>query len=167
MTPPPDDARDGRLSRRDFLTCAGGGAAGLSLLSLLGAAGLFAQGASAADGLIDPTNPLAPRPPHFPVKAKHCIFLFMFGGPSQMDLFDYKPELQKRHGQTIELERRRHESEPSRILGSQRKFGQFGETGQWCSDALPLMSQHMDKLCVLKSLYTDSFAHGSAVLQMN
>ncbi len=164
------------LSRRAFLARAGGGVAGLSLLSMLGAAGLFAPGAaaggpagpaSAGSGPIDADDPLAPRPPHFPVKAKHCIFLFMFGGPSQMDLFDYKPELQKRHGQTIELERRRHTPSPSKILGSQRSFAQYGETGQWCSDALPLLSQHMDKLAVVKSLYTDSFAHGSAVLQMN
>ncbi len=166
--PFPDDPRDaGELSRRAFLARAGGGVAGLSLLSMLGSAGLF--GAAAADGGTPrgPDDPLAPRPTHFPVKAKHCLFLFMFGGPSQMDLFDYKPELQKRDGQTIELERRRHTPEPSKILGSRRQFAQHGETGQWCSDALPLLSRHMDKLCVLKSLYTDSFAHGSAVLQMN
>ena len=84
-----------------------------------------------------------------------------------MDLFDFTPELQKRDGQTIELERRRHTPSPSKILGSRRAFAQHGETGSWCSDALPLLSRHMDKLAVLKSLYTDSFAHGSAVLQMN
>src|SRR6185436_17737079 len=105
--PRPADPRPDELSRRLFLQRAGGGAAGLSLLSLLGAAGLFAPGATAGDGAPAFVDPLAPRPPHFPVKAKHCIFLFMFGGPSQMDLFDYKPELQKRDGQTIELEVRR------------------------------------------------------------
>src|SRR5262245_4170020 len=88
------------LSRRAFLARAGAGLRRASLLSMLGAAGLFAPRALAADD--GRADPLAPRPPHIPVKAKHCIFLFMFGGPSQMDLFDYKPELQKRDGQTIE-----------------------------------------------------------------
>jgi len=170
MTSPPqqDPRNDGNeLSRRAFLARAGGGVTGLSLLSMLGAAGMFAEGAAAGPCAPGPDDPLAPRATHFPVKAKRCIFLFMFGGPSQMDLFDYKPELQKRHGQTVELDRRRHTPVLSRILGSQRHFAQYGESGQWCSDALPLLSQHMDKLAVIKSLYTDSFAHGSAVLQMN
>jgi hypothetical protein len=102
-----------------------------------------------------------------PARAKRCIFLFMFGGPSQMDLFDHKPELAARHGQTIELEKRRNDVQPSSILASKRSFARHGETGQWCSDALPHLSGHMDKLAVIKSLYTDSFAHGSGVLQMN
>ncbi|MBM3984314.1 MAG: DUF1501 domain-containing protein [Planctomycetes bacterium] len=154
----PDDG----TTRREVLQRAGG-MAGLSLLSLLGAGGLFARQAAAAA----PDDPLAPRPQHFPARAKHCIFLFMQGGPSQMDLFDYKPGLQARAGQTIELDRRRHTPELGRLLGSQRSFRQYGQTGQWCSDAFPALSRHMDKLAVLKSLYTDSFAHGSAVLQLN
>ncbi|MHC5209549.1 MAG: DUF1501 domain-containing protein [Planctomycetota bacterium] len=143
----------------------------MGLLSLLGQAGLFAPRALAgpfgplAAGPLD--DPLAPRAPHLPGKAKHCIFLFMFGGPSQVDLFDYKPELQKRDGQTADLEIRRNDTQAGVILGSKRTFKQHGETGQWCSDALPELSKHMDKLAVIKSLYTDSFAHGSAVLQMN
>ncbi len=162
-------------TRREFIAGAGASVAGLSLLSALGAAGLFAPrgaaqvkpgqlaGASGESG----GDPLAPRPQHFPAKAKQVIFLFMFGGPSQMDLFDYKPELQKRHGQSIDLEIRRHSNKPSHILGSKRSFRQYGQTGSWCSDALPLLSAHMDELAIIKSLYTDSFAHGSAVLQMN
>jgi len=153
----PADPQD--PTRRQLLTRAGSGAAGLGLLSLFGSA------AHAAD---DPAAAVQRAlGPHLPTRAKHCIFLFMFGGPSQMDLFDYKPELQKRHGQTVELERRRRQVRPAVLLGSRRSFAQYGETGQWCSDALPLLSQHMDKLAVIKSLHTDSFAHGSAVLQMN
>ena len=100
-------------------------------------------------------------------KAKRVIFLFMFGGPSQMDLFDYKPELQRAGGKRISLERRRGKVEELELLASRRSFRQFGETGQWCSDAFQHLPAHMDKLAVIKSLYTDSFAHGSAVLQLN
>ena len=146
------------LSRRELLARGTAGAAGLGLLGALGRGGLFAQ---------EGADPLAPRAPHHAPRAKHVIFLFMFGGPSQMDLFDYKPELQRRDGQTIDLERRRGDVRPSVIYGSRRSFQRYGETGQWCSDALPLLSGHMDKLAVIKSLYTDSFAHGSGVLQMN
>jgi hypothetical protein len=158
---------DGRRSRREFLQ-ASGTAAGLSLLGLLTAGGLLGSAsAQVAPGGAPGGDPLAPRPQHFPAKAKRCIFLFMFGGPSQMDLFDYKPELNRRGGETITLEARRHKDRPSVLLASQRSFKQYGQTGSWCSDAFPLISRHMDKLAVIKSLYTDSFAHGSAVLQMN
>jgi hypothetical protein len=143
------------LSRRDLLAQAGLVAPRL----LAGPPGLLGP------GLLD--DPLAPRAPHLPGKAKHCIFLFMFGGPSQMDLFDYKPELQKRDGQSANLEIRRNDMQSSVILGSKRSWARHGETGQWCSDALPELSKHIDKLAIVKSLYTDSFAHGSAVLQMN
>jgi Protein of unknown function (DUF1501) len=102
-----------------------------------------------------------------PAKAKSCIFLFMNGGPSQMDLFDHKPELQRRHGQSLRVEQRRGDFKEAMILGSQRKFARHGATAQWCSDALPRLSAHMDKLAVIKSLYADSFAHGTALLQMN
>jgi hypothetical protein len=139
------DPRAGaRSSRRDFLLQAGG----LGLLSALGA------------GALGGGTRRQPR-------AKACIFLFMNGAPSQADLFDYKPELQARDGQTIQLEHRIRDVRDSVLLGSKRSFARHGETGQWCSDALPHIAQHMDKLAVLKSLYTDSFAHGSAVLQMN
>ena len=144
------------LSRRQLL-----GGAGLGLLA-------SAVGGRAGTSWRDVhLSALAPRLPHFAPKAKRCIFLFMFGGPSQVDLFDYKPELQKRDGQTIELERRRRDVRASVLLASRRRFRQYGETGQWCSDALPHIAKHVDRLAVIKSLYTDSFAHGSGVLQMN
>ncbi|MHC4375506.1 MAG: DUF1501 domain-containing protein [Planctomycetota bacterium] len=146
------------LSRREFLARGAHAAAGLSLLSAIAAArsGGLASGAAGLD----------PGQRSFG-SAKRCIFLFMFGGPSQMDLFDYKPELQRKGGMTLEHERRVGEVRKSVLLASQRKFKRHGETGQWCSDALPTLAGHMDKLAVIKSLHTDSFAHGSAVLKMN
>lgn len=140
-----------RMDRRGLLRL-GAAAAGLSL-------GSSAQLQARALGM--------PLMPALPKKAKRIIFLFMFGGPSQMDLFDYKPELQKRAGQTITHERRKGKMSKSVILGSPQTFKQYGETGQWCSDAFKHLPAHMDKLAVIKGLFTDSFAHGSAVLQLN
>jgi hypothetical protein len=108
----------------------------------------------------EPIDPVGPKPPHRPVKAKSVIFLFMFGGPSQLDLFDYKPELQKRDGQTIDNEFRRKTKTKAVLQASRRTFRQHGVSGLWCSDALPHLARHMDKLAVVKSLYSDSFAHG-------
>lgn len=152
-------------TRREFLWQMGAGFTGLALTALLDGDGFFAQPALA--GSLSAANPLAPRAPHFPAKAKACIFLFMFGGPSQIDLFDYKPELQKRDGQSIDNEFRRNTKTKAVLQASRRKFAQHGQSGQWCSDAFPHLASHMDKLAVVKSLYSDSFAHGSAVLQMN
>jgi hypothetical protein len=102
-----------------------------------------------------------------PSKAKSVIFLFMFGGPSQVDLFDYKPELQKRDGQTIQNEFRRGSKTQAVLQASRRTFAKHGQSGLWCSDAFPNIAKHMDKLAVVKSLTSDSFAHGSALLQIN
>lgn len=150
--------------RRQFLWEMGAGFTGLALTSLLEADGFFgnAQGAE-----VPSDNPLLPKIPTLPTKAKSCIFLFMFGGPSQVDLFDYKPELQKRDGQTVENEFRRQAKSKATLQASRRTFKQHGQSGLWCSDAFPHLSQHMDKLAVVKSLYSDSFSHGSALLQMN
>ena len=151
-------------SRRDFLAQFGAGFTGLALSGLLEADGFFARPDVAASVSSDP---MRVKPPHLPTKAKACIFLFMYGGPSQMDLFDYKPELNRRHGQTASLEQRRRDVKPGTLLGSKRTFRQYGQSGLWCSDVLPHLSGHMDKLAVVKSLYADSFAHGSAMIQMN
>jgi hypothetical protein len=151
-------------TRREFLWEMGAGFAGLALTALLERDGFF--GRAAAAGAV-PAGPLAPRPPHFVPRARHCIFLFMYGGPSQMDLFDYKPELQKRDGQTVDIEIRRRSFQKQKLLASKRRWARHGRSGQWCSDALPLVAGHMDELCVLKGLYADTFAHGSAMIQMN
>ncbi len=156
-------------TRREWLWQTGAGFTGLALTSLLDQDGFFTAQADAAPGNSQRVfpNPLALKQPHFTPKAKHCIFLFMYGGPSQMDLFDYKPELNKRDGQTVNIEWRNGNFKQMKLLGSKRKFAQHGESGQWCSDVLPLVSQQMDKLAVVKSLYNDTFAHGSALIQMN
>ena len=113
MSPSPNrtpDPRSGhaRPTRRQLFHDAGASLGGLAMWSMLGRAGFF----SGAD-----QNPLAPRPQHFPAKAKHVIFLFMFGGPSQMDLFDYKPALQKYSGKSIDIERRRNKVQQATLLG--------------------------------------------------
>jgi hypothetical protein len=151
-------------SRREFLWQMGAGFAGVALSALLQEDGFFAAN---AETVMPNLNPVLPQPPHFAPKAKACIFLFMYGGPSQMDLFDYKPELQKHDGKAVEMEIRRRDVRPSTLLASKRTFKQLGQSGLWCCDLLPHLSEHMDKLAVIKSLYADSFAHGSAMLQMN
>src|ERR1051325_9831130 len=151
-------------TRREFLWQMGAGFTGLALTALLDQDGFFNRQAGAAT---PGASPIAPRPPHLPLRAKSCIFLFMYGGPSQMDLFDYRPELQKRDGQTVNLEIRRRSVQASKLLASKRHWARHGQSGQWCSDALPALARQMDKLAVIKSLYADSFAHGSAMLQLN
>jgi hypothetical protein len=140
----------------------GAGFGGVALASLLDGEGFFAKRALAGS-----VETLATELPHIAPKAKRCIFLFMYGGPSSVDTFDYKPELQKNDGKEIEIEVRRHSVQKKKLLASKRSFRQHGESGLWCSDAFPLLSQHMDELCLVKSLYADTFAHGSAMLQMN
>ncbi len=152
--------------RRQFLWEMGGGFAGVALNAILQGEGFFGGRANAATAA-SAVNPLLAHPPHLPTKAKSCIFLFMFGGPSQLDLFDYKPELQKRDGQTIDNEFRRNTKTKAVLQASRRTFRQHGQSGLWCSDAFPKISQHMDKLALIKSMFSDSFAHGSALLQMN
>jgi hypothetical protein len=159
-------------SRREFLWEMGAGFAGLALTSMLDADGFFTKHGFAADsqsGTVSDalSNPLAERAPHFEPCAKRCIFFFLYGGPSSMDTFDYKPELQKRDGQTIDIEMRRRSVRKETLLASRRKFAQHGQSGGWCSDAFPHIARHMDELCVIKSLYADTFAHGSAMIQMN
>src|SRR3954454_1621970 len=143
MTPPqPKSLCAG--TRREFLWQTGAGFAGLALTALLDRDGFFARAAEPA-GL---PNPLAPKKPHFAARAKRVIFLFMYGGPSQVDTFDYKPELQKRDGQTVDIEIRRRSVQKQKLLASRRKFAQHGKSGQWCSDAFPHIAKHMDELCV-------------------
>jgi Protein of unknown function (DUF1501) len=156
-------------TRREFLWEAGAGFTGVALTALLDRDGFF--GGSAVAGVTPPgrslDRPLAPIPAPFTAKAKRCIFLFMYGGPSQMDLFDYKPELQKRHGKTVNVEVRRGYVVPQTLMASKRRFAKYGQSGQWCSDAFPCIARQMDKLAVIKSLQMDSFAHASALIQMN
>ena len=116
-------------SRREFVLRSGGGLGGIALSWLLARDGRAAAPA---------TNPLAAKPPHFEPKAKRVIFLFMVGGPSQMDLFDPKPALAKWHGQPLPEGTGRPKSQftsgKETILASPRKFQKHGRSGQWVSD---------------------------------
>ncbi len=161
----PEDHKARRHSRRHFVCDLGAGFGSLALSSLLASEGTAE--APKSDSPKSSDNPLAPKPPMLPTKAKSCIFLFMFGGPSQVDLFDYKPELQKNDGKSIENEFRRGTKTKAILQASRRQFAQHGQSGQWCSDAFPNIAKQIDKIAFVKSLQSDSFAHGSALLQIN
>ena len=154
-------------TRREFLWEAGAGFTGLALTYLLDRDGFFSKKAWAAGRTAPIANPLAPRPPHFPAKARSVIFLFMYGGPSQVDTFDPKPELQKRDGEKVKIEIRRHSFVEGNLLASKRRFARHGKSGIWISDLFPHLAKRADTLSVIKSMTADSFAHGSAMLQMN
>lgn len=146
-------------TRREYLWQIGGGFAGLALADLL-------QSDARADA---PLAPGAPRTAHFPPKAKHCVFLFMNGGPSQVDTFDYKPKLYDLDGKTIPVKTkgRGGEKNEGRVVGPKWKFQQHGQSGQWVSELFPYLSKCVDDIAFLKSMTADSPIHGSAMLQMN
>ena len=155
-------------SRRHFCVAAGAGFGSLALMSLLERDGRAADpGPPTPHGSGVAAGPLAAKPPMLETRAKSVIFLFMFGGPSQVDLFDYKPELQARDGQSVENEFRTGATTKAVLQASRRTFQRHGESGQWVSDALPHLARHVDKLAFVKSLHSDSFAHGSALLEAN
>ncbi|MFO0820351.1 MAG: DUF1501 domain-containing protein [Pirellulales bacterium] len=158
------------LDRRNFLSNAGGGFAGLALAALL-ADELRAAG----PGRLDPLRPLAERPPHFAPKAKNVIFLFQYGGPSTFDLLDYKPELAKLHGKPVPAVFKQN---PDRVGGvfnhckdelmaGPWKWAQHGESGQWVSELLPHTARHIDRLCQVRSMISESSNHAPATYLMN
>src|SRR5436190_23395697 len=153
-----------RRTRREFLWETGAGFTGLALVDLLSRDGFFTSPAAAA-----PANPLAPKQPHFPAKAKSVIFLFMYGGPSQVDTFDYKPELYKLDGKMIPVSTfgRGGRKNEGRVVGPKWKFKQYGQCGKWVSDLFPNVATHVDDIAFLHSMTADSLIHGSAMLQMN
>jgi hypothetical protein len=104
-------------------------------------------------------QPTAPRSGHYTGPAKRVIFLFMRGGPSQMDTFDYKPELNAKNGEKL--------NKKDELFGSPWKFRQRGESGLWISDVLPHLAECADNLCVIRSMQTDSSAHPLAMPQMH
>jgi len=142
-------------TRRQVLRRAGAGFGSLALAALL------ADEASAAP---PPANPLAPRPPHFPAGARRVIFLFMPGGPSQVDTFDPKPRLTRDHGKPA----------PKLYLGQQRKllaspwrFRKQGQSGLEVSELFPHLGSSIDHLCVIRSMVADDVNHPGGCLQMN
>ncbi|MFO0848042.1 MAG: DUF1501 domain-containing protein [Gemmataceae bacterium] len=151
------------VTRRDLLLRAGGGLGGIALNWLL------ANQASAEPSRA--TNPLAPKPPHFAPKAKRCIFLFMVGGPSQMDLFDPKPALSKWHGKPLPESTQRPKSQftsgQETILASTRKFKKHGQSGQWVSDLMPHLATCVDDICFLKACHSNSTIHAPAIYELH
>jgi hypothetical protein len=156
-----------RRTRRECLWEAGASFTGLALAGLLDH-GFFSKQAHGATG-VPFANPLAAKPPMFAPKAKSVIFLFMYGGPSHVDTFDYKPALYPLDGKTIPVKTKGRGGERSegRVVGPKWKFKQYGECGKWVSDLFPNVAKHVDKIAFLHSMTADSPIHGSAMLQMN
>jgi hypothetical protein len=149
-----------RLTRRQFFGRAAGGIGAVALASLLRPTLFAADGSAAVLGR-----------PHFAPKAKRVIYLFMHGGPSQLDLFDHKPDLRRRHGQEL----------PDSVRGSARltgmtsgqkafpitsslfEFARHGQSGAWVSELLPHTARIVDELCIVHSLHTEAINHDPAV----
>lgn len=155
-------------TRRQFIWEVGAGFSGVALAGMLDN-GFYANQAFAADGKTAFKNPLAPKAPHFPAKAKAVIFLYMYGGPSHIDTFDYKPTMYGRDNQTIEVKTfgRGGRRNVGRIVEPRWKFRQYGECGKWVSDLFPNVGKHVDDIAFVHSMTADSPIHGSAMLQMN
>jgi hypothetical protein len=115
------------------------------------------------------TNPLAPKSAHVRGKAKAVIFLFMYGGPSQVDTFEMKPKLNQLDGKTIEVKTRGRggAKNKGRIVGSPFRWNQYGQCGKWVSDVFPHLGRKVDDIAFVHSLWCDSPIHGSAMFQMN
>lgn len=167
-----DEARleQARLAtRRLFLKECAIGLGSIAFSPLLNSCG---QSASTAAALFDADHPLRPRAPHFPAKAKSVIYLHMAGAPSQLELFDYKPELQKLDGQLcpeslLEGKKFAFIRGVPRMLGTQGVFRQHGQSGAWMSNYLPHLSEVADDLAFLKAVHTDQFNHAPAQLLMH
>ncbi|MFN7918699.1 MAG: DUF1501 domain-containing protein [Bryobacteraceae bacterium] len=114
-------------------------------------------------------DPLAPRKPHFPARAKRVIFMFMHGGPSHMDTFDPKPRLDTDHGKPFPFKRPLTfaEGQTGGLFRSPWKFKQHGQSGLPVSELFPNVARCIDDICVLRSMVGDSVAHGGAVLQLH
>ena len=155
-------------TRREALWEAGCGFGAVALTGLLSGDGFFNK-LHAADQTSKFTNPLAPKQPMIPAKAKSVIFLFMYGGPSQVDTFDYKPKLYPLDGKTIPVKtfgRGGHRNE-GRVVGPKWKFKQYGQSGKWVSDLFPHLGSCVDDIAFIHSMYAESPIHGSALLMMN
>lgn len=156
------------ITRRHFFEDCRVGLGALALGSLLGD-GRVQAAVPQGDRRV---NPLSPQQGHFPAKAKSVIFLFMAGGPSQLELFDYKPKLQELNGQVIpesyvKNKRFAFIKKDAKLLGTTRKFVKCGQSGAEMGELLPHLQTVADDLCIVKSMATDVFNHGPAKLFVN
>jgi hypothetical protein len=154
-------------TRRCFLRQSSVGIGGVALAALLDE-GLLDSSASAKTS---PENPLAPKAPHFPAKAKHVISLHMAGAPPQLELFDYKPALQKMNGQPcpeslFKKERFAFIKGVPKMLGTPYKFAKHGRSGVEMSELLPHLAGVADELAVIRSMHTDQFNHAPAQIML-
>ena len=150
------------ISRRQLLRTSACGFGSLALSGMLSQA----QGNTPRAGH---QNPLAPQQPMFPPRAKRIIFIFMQGGPSHVDTFDYKPLLEERNGQELEFKDARTIAKTGKygkekVMQSLWKFRQYGECGHWVSDLFPEIGRHVDDLCFVHSMHTNGVAHGPSTL---
>jgi hypothetical protein len=147
------------LSRRDALRLAACGFGQVALLGLLGEESRSAPS----------TNPLSPKQPHFEARAKQVIFLFMHGGVSHVDSFDYKPKLAEMNGQPLPIPKPKFEFAPTgNLLASPWKFSQFGQSGIEVSELFPEIGGCIDDICVIRSMNGgDQVSHGPALLNIN
>ena len=159
----------GRTGRREFLHQFGGGFTHVAMAGMLAKEGFLANQSVAADGATPFTNPLAQRNGSAIGKAKSVIFLFMYGGPSQVDTFDYKPKLYPLDGKTIDVKtfgRGGHKSK-GRVVGPKWGFKRYGQCGKMVSDLFPHVGSCVDDISFVHSMTADSPIHGSAMLMMN
>ncbi len=159
------------ISRRRLLAQAGGGAGLLALAALLSDEGLLRADEPARALAGDPKlNPLAARDGHFPGKAKSVIWLFMNGGPSQVDTWDYKPALEKYDGKPLEGFDKNtgfFTGNVGPVMKSPFQFAQHGKCGAWVSEIFPKMAEHVDDMAFIHSCYTGSNNHSPALFMMN
>lgn len=152
-------------SRRDFLEKSSFGFGSLALNYLLNSRSVLGSTSFPKE-----SNPLAPKSPQFPAKAKSVIFIFLQGGPSQVDTFDPKPELAKLDGQLLPASFREGmlglaqiKAEEAKLMGSRRVFGRYGSSGLEMSDLFQNLANHADDLAIIRSCYHESFVHGPAL----
>ena len=155
-------------TRRNFLKESFMGLGGLAMGSFLGSC---SSDQKAASSLFDPANPLMAKAPHFAPKAKSVIYLHMAGAPSQLELFDFKPELHKMDGQDcpqsfLEGKKFAFIRGVPKMLGPQAKFAQYGQSQAWVSNYLPHFQSVVDEVSFLKAVTTDQFNHAPAQLLM-
>ncbi len=148
-------------TRRQFLARSGNGAGLLALASMLGPEATAAEASP---------NPLAPHPGHFPARAKSVIWLFLNGGPSQVDTWDYKPELAKRDGKELagfDKNTGFFTGQVGPLMKSPFRFERKGQSGTWVSEIFPELAKHVDDLAILYSCHTNTNNHSPALFEMN
>jgi hypothetical protein len=158
-------------TRRHFFGDCAIGLGSMALATMAGGSGTLA---SQQQPLL--SNPLAARRPHFSCKAKSVIYLFMAGGPSQLELFDYKPQLQQLNDQPVPqsfMEGKRFAfmdtftKDVPKLLGTRRKFSQHGQSGAWVSECLPHLASMVDEIAIIRSVVTEVFNHAPAKIFVN